>query len=200
MEVLNIAALGVQLIYSMQISANHLSGKHGLSASVAVGARIHRCRLQSWLWQEFYIHHAEAMGVWKEQCGTNQPLLDHSFLSAVPAGRRRRKWNLVWLQNETSAVRAVGWGNEASPEVAMLLAVQHGETWTRSPPQQGNCYIPSSTVGSKLVVCVAAWEKADAWHCPIAIFFHAFSIVLCLCQGCTSHFESLDLLYLSSYI
>lgn len=50
MEVLNIAAFGAQLIYSMQISANHsLSGKHGLSSTVAVGVRIHRCRLQSWL-------------------------------------------------------------------------------------------------------------------------------------------------------
>lgn len=50
MEVLNIAALGVQLIYTMQISANHsLSGKHGLSTTVAVGFRIHRSRLQAWL-------------------------------------------------------------------------------------------------------------------------------------------------------
>lgn len=52
MEVLNIAAFGVQLIYSMQISANHLlSGKQGLSTSVAVGVRIHRSRFQSCLGQ-----------------------------------------------------------------------------------------------------------------------------------------------------
>lgn len=56
----------------------------------------------------------------------------------------------------------------------MLLAVQHGLTWTHSSLQQGNCYIPSSTVGREMVACVSRWENADAWHCPIAIIFHAF--------------------------